>query len=49
VLNDPELQANADFLKSYVDQGRLGVNTGRGFYSYPDPEYLKPGFISGEE
>jgi 3-hydroxybutyryl-CoA dehydrogenase len=49
VLNDPELQANADFLKSYVDQGRLGVKTGRGFYSYPDPEYLKPGFISGEE
>ncbi|MDR3573481.1 MAG: 3-hydroxyacyl-CoA dehydrogenase [Anaerolineaceae bacterium] len=49
ILNDAELQANADFLKSYVDQGWLGVKTGRGFYSYPDPEYLKPGFVSGEE
>jgi 3-hydroxybutyryl-CoA dehydrogenase len=49
VLNDPELQANAAFLKSYVEQGRLGVKSGRGFYSYPDPEYLRPGFISGEE
>jgi 3-hydroxybutyryl-CoA dehydrogenase len=49
VLNNAELQANADFLKTYLDQGRLGIKTGRGFYSYPDPEYLKPGFISGEE
>jgi len=48
-LNDPELQANADFLKTYVDQGWLGVKTGRGFYSYPNPEFLKPGFVSGEK
>lgn len=47
VLKDAELQANAEFLKSYVDQGHLGVKTGRGFYSYPDPEYLRPGFITG--
>lgn len=48
VLKDPELQRNADFLKTYVDQGWLGVKTGRGFYTYPDPEYAKPQFVSGE-
>jgi 3-hydroxybutyryl-CoA dehydrogenase len=48
VLKDPELQANADFLKTYVDRGWLGVNTGRGFYTYPNPEFQKPDFISGE-
>lgn len=47
VLKDPQLQANADFLKTYLDRGWLGVNTGRGFYTYPDPAYQKPDFISG--
>ncbi len=49
VLNDPESQANAAFLKTYVDQGWLGVKTGRGFYSYPDPAYAQPGFLEGGE
>jgi 3-hydroxybutyryl-CoA dehydrogenase len=48
-LNDPELQQNADFLKTYVDRGWLGVKTGRGFYTYPDPDYAQPGFIRGGE
>jgi 3-hydroxybutyryl-CoA dehydrogenase len=47
-LKDPELQRNADFLKTYVDQGWLGVKTGHGFYSYPDPEFAKPEFIKGK-
>jgi 3-hydroxybutyryl-CoA dehydrogenase len=46
-LNDPELQANADFLWQYLDQGRLGVKSGRGFYTYPDPAYAQPGFLTG--
>jgi 3-hydroxybutyryl-CoA dehydrogenase len=46
-LHDTELQANADFLKTYVDQGHLGVKTGRGFYTYPDPEFTRPGFLTG--
>jgi 3-hydroxybutyryl-CoA dehydrogenase len=48
ILHDAELQANADLLKTYVDKGWLGVKTGRGFYSYPNPKYETPGFLSGE-
>jgi 3-hydroxybutyryl-CoA dehydrogenase len=45
---DPQLQTNADFLKQYVDKNWLGVKTGRGFYTYPDPAYARPGFLTGE-
>jgi 3-hydroxybutyryl-CoA dehydrogenase len=44
-LGDEQLQANATFLKAYVDRGDLGVKSGRGFYTYPDPAYAQPGFI----
>jgi 3-hydroxybutyryl-CoA dehydrogenase len=44
-FNDAEMQANVKFLKTYVDQGWLGVKTGRGFYTYPNPEYQKPDFV----
>ena len=33
-------------LKSMIERNELGVKTGKGFYTYPDPEYTKPGFIS---
>ena len=45
---DPQLQKNADFLKQYVDQGRLGVKSGQGFYTYPNSAYQQPGFLSDE-
>lgn len=46
---DPEIQAMADWLKrEYVDKGWLGVKSGRGFYTYPDPEFARPGFLTGE-
>ena len=44
-LGDAQLRANAAFLKEYVDRGDFGVKAGRGFYSYPDPAYARPGFI----
>ncbi|MFP4225481.1 MAG: 3-hydroxyacyl-CoA dehydrogenase [Desulfobacterales bacterium] len=44
----PQLMANAEFLKKYVDSGQLGTKTKKGFYTYPDPEYAKPGFVSGK-
>ena len=32
-------------LKEKIQRGELGVKSGRGFYSYPDPEYLRPDFL----
>ncbi|MGB6064312.1 MAG: 3-hydroxyacyl-CoA dehydrogenase NAD-binding domain-containing protein [Desulfomonilaceae bacterium] len=36
------------FKRDYIDKGRLGVKSGRGFYTYPDPEYLRPEFLGGD-
>ncbi len=47
-LGDPQLRTNADMLKAYVDRGWLGVKSGRGFYSYPDPAYASPDFLGGD-
>lgn len=48
-LGDPQLRANAAFLKDYVDRGDLGVKTGRGFYAYPEPAYARPGFVKSPD
>ena len=34
-------------LKAKVDRGELGVKSGQGFYSYPDPECAAEGFLLG--
>ena len=47
-LHSRQLKKNAAFLKEYVDKGWLGVKTGRGFYTYPDPAYRRSGFLQGE-
>jgi len=47
--NDPQARANADFLKTYVDKGRLGIKTMKGFYSYPKPAYSTPDFLAKTE
>ncbi len=46
--NDPSAQANADFVKKYVDKGWLGAKTKKGFYTYPSPAYSKDGFVEGK-
>ena len=33
------------FLERMINQGRLGVKSGRGFYSYPNPEFEQPGWL----
>ncbi|MEJ2589617.1 MAG: 3-hydroxyacyl-CoA dehydrogenase [Deltaproteobacteria bacterium] len=48
ISDDTQLQTEADRLKSeYVDKGWLGVKSGRGFYTYPDPAYAHPDFLTG--
>lgn len=32
-----------------IERGDLGVKTGKGFYTYPDPDYRKPGWLHGGE
>jgi len=45
---DPQTRKNADFLKrDYIDKGWLGVKSGRGFYTYPDPAFQSPDFLKG--
>ncbi|MFO7601421.1 MAG: 3-hydroxyacyl-CoA dehydrogenase [Candidatus Desulfacyla sp.] len=44
---DAQARANAGFLKQYVDRGHLGFKTHQGFYSYPNPAYTDPNFLSG--
>ncbi len=45
--DEVQLRRNADFLKAYVDRGDVGLKAGRGFYSYPDPAFARPGFTEG--
>ena len=35
-------------LLNRISRGELGVKTGKGFYTYPDPEYTVPGWLYGE-
>jgi len=35
----------SSFLKAYIERGELGVKTGKGFYSYPNPAFRRDGFL----
>lgn len=44
---DEQALKNADYIKrNFLDQGKLGLQTGSGFYSYPNPAYADPAFLA---
>jgi 3-hydroxybutyryl-CoA dehydrogenase len=45
-LGDPKSKKFAGLLKTYIDAGKLGQKTGQGFYSYPNPAFMKPDFVN---
>jgi 3-hydroxybutyryl-CoA dehydrogenase len=42
---DSRSQRFAEFLRQYIDAGKLGVKSGEGFYSYPHPAFAEKNFI----
>jgi 3-hydroxybutyryl-CoA dehydrogenase len=48
VATDPADQPSA-ILHENLKEGALGEKTGRGFYSHPDPEYTRAGWLTCEE
>ena len=45
-----ELKPKIDaLLEPYLERGELGVKTGKGFYSYPNPAFEQSGFVEANE
>jgi len=42
---DPEFKRAIDFLDGYIKKGHLGIKTGKGFYTYPNPAWQHPDFL----
>ncbi|KRG11079.1 3-hydroxyacyl-CoA dehydrogenase [Lederbergia galactosidilytica] len=43
---DPAFKKLAELLKTeYIDKGKLGRETGEGFYTYPNPSFISPDFL----
>lgn len=49
VTGEAQLRASADLLKALIDDGRLGMKCGSGFYTYPDPLFQQPGFLKNTQ
>ena len=42
---DEKSQRFARLLREYMEQGKLGVKSGEGFYTYPNPAFKQEGFV----
>jgi 3-hydroxybutyryl-CoA dehydrogenase len=43
---DTKMLKNAEYIKQqFLDKGKLGLQTGEGYYKYPDPSYQAPDFL----
>lgn len=45
-LGDQVMLDRAAYIKeNYIDKGKMGASSGKGFYKYPNPTYLHPYFL----
>ncbi|MGE7186199.1 3-hydroxyacyl-CoA dehydrogenase [Peribacillus sp. NPDC006672] len=45
---DQQFEKLANLLKTeYIDKGKIGRESGEGFYKYPNPQFAKPDFLQG--
>jgi len=43
-------QLIVDYIQeNFIYKGLMGIATGQGLYSYPDPEFLEPGFVQDQQ
>ena len=44
---DKQMLANAEYIKTnFLDKGRMGTQTGQGYYRYPNPAFQDPKFLA---
>jgi len=44
--NDEQMLKNAEYIQShFIDKDLMGLRSGQGYYSYPDPAYQDEGFL----
>ncbi len=43
--NPARIKAAKYLKEQMIDQNKLGVATGEGFYTYPNPAYMDPNFL----
>ncbi len=41
-------EQHGEFIRPYIERGELGIKTGKGFYTYPNPAYQQPEFLKGK-